>query len=84
MPPDFCTQEAAARADWIRAMQKAFGGAINDPGFDLRFVRYLTAALDRTGFANLADAVLRSFIDVANDRGSREELDGMIDLGIRL
>jgi hypothetical protein len=83
MRGDFETEEGEC-AGWADAMSATLGDYLETAEFDMRFIRYLVALLDKTGFPNLSFAILRSAQDVKQRSVDREEFDGLVDLGIQV
>jgi hypothetical protein len=74
----------AGRERWMRHLNEHLGPQFDSADFDVRFVRHLIGLLDEAGFSNIAFALLRSAAGAATGQSGREELDGLVDLGIQL
>jgi hypothetical protein len=69
---------------WTQRTDPAPGPCPADPDFDARCIRHLVAVLDAARFGNLAFAIMRASVQVANGEAGREEFDALVDLGIDL
>jgi hypothetical protein len=73
-----------ANGTWSRAPGRSPATEIEAADFDSRFIRHMVSMLDAAGFGNLAFAIMRASVQVANGEAGREEFDALVDLGVDL